>query len=125
MVAIEDVRVSNMSASASRAVDEPGRNVRAQSDLNKAILDQGWHEFRRQLEYKQDWRGGVVVAVPPAYTSRTCPSCGHESSDNRRTQSRFLCVACGLEGNADVVAAINILERGHRWLAYEESALAA
>ncbi|WP_250379580.1 transposase, partial [Escherichia coli] len=27
------------------------------------ILDQGWYEMRRQLEYKQLWRGGQVLAA--------------------------------------------------------------
>ena len=47
-----------MSKSAAGTVDEPGRNVAAKSGLNRAILDQGWYEMRRQLEYKQRWRGG-------------------------------------------------------------------
>lgn len=58
MVVLEDLRVSNMSKSAKGTIEEPGRNVAAKSGLNKAILDQGWFEFRRQLEYKQSWRGG-------------------------------------------------------------------
>ncbi|WP_148939194.1 transposase, partial [Shigella sonnei] len=32
----------------------------AKSGLNRSILDQGWYEMRRQLEYKQLWRGGQV-----------------------------------------------------------------
>ena len=47
MVCIEDLKVSNMSASAAGTTEQPGRNVRAKSGLNKAILDQGWFEFRR------------------------------------------------------------------------------
>lgn len=117
MVCIEDLQVRNMSKSAAGTVDAPGRNVRAKSGLNKSILDQGWFEFRRQLEYKQAWRGGEVVAVPPKNTSRTCPCCGHVSKDNRQTQTKFACVECGYENNADLVGAINILARGHRVLA--------
>ena len=64
------------------------------------------------LEYKLSWKGGRLVAVPPQNTSRTCPRCGHVSADNRQTQARFVCVACGYENNADVVGAINILSRG-------------
>jgi putative transposase len=64
------------------------------------------------LEYKLSWKGGRLVAVPPQNTSRTCPRCGHVSADNRQTQARFVCVACGYENNADVAAAINILSRG-------------
>jgi putative transposase len=79
-------------------------------------------EFRRQLEYKQVWLGGDVLAVPPQNTSRTCPCCGHVSADNRQTQAKFVCVDCGYENNADLVGAINVLERGHRLLACGESA---
>ena len=103
-------------------VDAPGRHVRAKSGLNQAILDQGWFEFRRQLEYKTAWRGGFFVAVPPQNTSRTCPSCGHISPENRRTQALFACVRCGHEANADHVGAINVLERGQRLFACGERA---
>ncbi|WP_445426501.1 RNA-guided endonuclease InsQ/TnpB family protein [Alishewanella sp. HL-SH06] len=125
MIAIEDLRVSNMSKSAKGNSKEHGRNVKAKSGLNKSILDQGWYEFRRQLEYKQLWNGGLVVAVPAKYTSQTCPCCGHVSKDNRQTQANFECIACGYSNNADVVGALNILERGHRLLACGESALVA
>ena len=96
-----------------------GQNT--QSGLNKAILDQGWFEFRRQLDYKLAWNGGHLIAVPPKNTSRTCPCCGHISKDNRITQARFACVECGFEENADVVGAINVLRAGHARLACEVS----
>ncbi|KAA1008203.1 IS200/IS605 family element transposase accessory protein TnpB [Paraburkholderia panacisoli] len=121
MIAVEDLQVRNMSKSASGTADAPGRNVRAKSGLNKSILDQGWFEFRRQLEYKTAWRGGFFVAVPAANTSRTCPCCGHMSADNRRTQALFACVRCGHEANSDHVGAINVLERGQRLLACGET----
>jgi len=92
MVCIEDLQVRNMSRSAAGTTNTPGRNVRAKSGLNKSILDQGWFEFRRQLDYKLAWNGGHLVAVPPRNTSRTCPCCGHVSAHNRRTQARFECV---------------------------------
>ncbi|MDO9012744.1 MAG: transposase [Gallionella sp.] len=122
VVCIEDLQVRNMSKSAAGSVQKPGRQVRQKSGLNKAILDQGWGEFRRQLEYKQVWLGGEVLAVPPHNTSRTCPACGHVSAENRQTQAKFECVECGYENNADVVGAINVLERGHRLLACGELA---
>ncbi|MFJ1256314.1 RNA-guided endonuclease InsQ/TnpB family protein [Cupriavidus sp. CuC1] len=113
MVCIEDLRVSNMSKSAAGTSEEPGKCVRAKSGLNKAILDQGWYEFRRQLDYKLAWNGGYLVAVPPQNTSRTCPCCGYVSANNRRTQARFACVECGFEEHADLVGAINVLRAGH------------
>jgi putative transposase len=120
MVCIEDLQVKNMSRSASGTKEAPGKNVRAKAGLNKSILDQGWAEFRRQLDYKLAWNGGWLIAVPPRNTSRTCPECGHVAAENRATQARFHCVACGYEANADVVGAINILARGMEILAREE-----
>ncbi|EDS5478564.1 IS200/IS605 family element transposase accessory protein TnpB [Salmonella enterica subsp. enterica] len=117
MIVIEDLRVSNMSKSAAGTVCQPGRNVRAKSGLNRSILDQGWYEMRRQLEYKQLWRGGQVLAVPPAYTSQRCACCGHTEKENRQSQSKFRCQACGYTANADVNGARNILAAGHAVLA--------
>jgi putative transposase len=116
MVCIEDLRVRNMSRSAAGPADAPGRHVRAKSGLNKSILDQDWFEFRRQLEDKLVWRDGLLVVVPPQNTSRTCPRCGHVSTDNRQTQARFQCRECGFEDHADLVGAMNILARGLREL---------
>ncbi|MDD2728802.1 transposase, partial [Malikia sp.] len=121
MVCIEDLQVRNMSKSAAGSTEQPGKSVRAKSGLNKAILDQGWFEFRRQLDYKLAWNGGLLIAVLPQNTSRTCPVCGHVSADNRLTQAKFACMQCGYEENADVVGAMNILARGHRVAACGEA----
>ena len=120
LVCVENVQVRNLSQSAKGTREQPGKNIRQKSGLNRAILDQGWGELRRQLAYKLDWNGGMLLAVPPHNTSRTCPACGHIAKENRRTQALFLCVDCGYENNADVVGAINILARGHRVLACGE-----
>lgn len=125
IVVIEDLKVRNMSRSAAGTVEQPGKNVRAKAGLNRGILDQGWGEFRRQLEYKQAWRGGQVIAVPPMNTSRTCPACGHVAAENRATQDRFKCVACGHTAQADLNAAHNILAAGHAVIACGAGALAA
>ena len=111
----------------------PPLSVKAKSGLNKSILDQGWGEFKRQLDregcrglpgipnrgvdYKLEWLGGLLVLVAPKNTSRCCPECGHTSKDNRTTQERFLCVECGYRENADFVGALNVLRAGHAQLA--------
>ncbi|AHG85405.1 transposase [Bibersteinia trehalosi] len=112
MIYVEDLQVANMSASAKGTAEEHGKNVKQKSGLNRAILDQSWFEFRRQLDYKTQWRGGFLVAVPPQNTSRTCPCCGHTAKENRETQAHFECVKCGYMENADVVGAMNVLTRG-------------
>lgn len=120
MIVIEDLQVKNMSKSASGNLNKPGRHVKAKSGLNRSILDQGWFEFRRQIEYKQVWRGGDVLAVPPQYTSQRCSCCGTVSKENRQSQAKFACIACGYQANADVNAAMNILAAGHAVLACGE-----
>ena len=121
VVCLENLKVKNMSRSAKGTLEEPGRNVRAKSGLNRAILDQGWSKFRRQLDYKLERNGGTLVVVSPYNTSRTCPGCGHVTAKNRKTQEEFACVSCGFEANADHVGAINILRAGHVRLACEVS----
>ena len=117
IVYVEDLQVSNMTKSARGTVEAPGKNVRQKSGLNRAILDQAWYGFRRQLEYKLAWNGGFLIAVPPQNTSRTCPCCGHTAKENRQTQANFECVECGYIENADVVGAINVIQRGQAILA--------
>lgn len=112
LVVMEDLQTKNMSKSAAGTKENPGKNVKAKSGLNKAILDQGWFEFRRQLGYKLAWRGGELRLVNPKNTSRKCPECGHICAENRKTQAVFCCVGCGFEGHADHVGAINVLAAG-------------
>lgn len=119
IVYVEDLKVRNMSKSSKGNIENPGKNIKAKSGLNRSILDQGWYEFRRQLDYKLLWTGGYLVKVNPRNTSRTCPTCKHIAKENRLTQANFRCVKCGFSENADVVGAINILRAGHAQLACE------
>jgi IS605 OrfB family transposase len=120
LVVLEDLRIKNMSKSAKGTLENPGSHVKQKSGLNRSILDAGWGEFRRQVEYKVAWSGGIVVAVDPKNTSRRCPVCGHTAKANRLTQADFVCVNCGHADDADVNAAINILRAGHARLACGE-----
>ena len=108
----EDLKIKNMTASAKGTAEEPGSRVKQKSGLNRAILDQGWELFFAKLEWKTQLYGGTVIKVAPAYTSQTCPVCGHCEAKNRPTQAKFKCLCCGHTDNADHVAALNILARG-------------
>lgn len=117
VIALEDLKVANMSSSAKATAAAPGQRVRQKAGLNRGILDAAWGEFTRQLGYKTQWRGGQTILVNPAYTSQRCAACGHTDSGNRKTQSSFICLACGHAEHADVNAAKNILAAGHAaWL---------
>lgn len=119
MIACEDLKVANMSTSASGTMEKKGRHVKAKSALNKSILDQGWGMMIDMLEYKQHWQGGLLIKVNPRYTSQTCFNCKHVAKENRRTQAKFECVKCSYSANADVNAAKNILSAGHAVLSVE------
>ena len=119
MIACEDLKVANMSKSASGTKEKKGRHVKAKSGLNKSILDQGWGMMVNMLEYKQQWQGGLLIKVNPRYTSQTCFECKHIAKENRRTQANFECVKCTYIANADVNAARNILAAGHAVLSAE------
>ena len=118
LIVLEDLKTSNMSKSAKGDLENPGRNVKAKSGLNKSILDQGWFEFKRQLEYKSIWSGGKLVLVPARNTSRECRKCHHIAKENRKSQAVFKCVKCGHTENADVNASCNILAAGRAVLAH-------
>jgi putative transposase len=51
-----------------------------------------------------------IEKVNPAYSSQTCPSCGHVSRSNRNGTT-FVCRQCGRRCHADVVGGINLLRR--------------
>jgi putative transposase len=114
VVCIEDLKTSNMTASARGTVEEPGRNVRQKAGLNRSILEHGWYQFETFLTYKLAASGGTLVKVNPRNTSRTCPICGSIDARNRENQAHFRCIECGHEAHADVNAAINILRAGTR-----------
>ena len=116
-VYVEGLNIKGMSSSARGTIEEPGSNIKAKSGLNKSILDQGWYEFKRRLEYKLSWQGGNLVEVDYRGTSQTCSCCGYRAKENRPSQAVFKCLACGHEENADVNAAKNILTVGQTGIA--------
>ena len=123
MIVVEALKITNMSKSSQGSLESPGKQVKAKSGLNKSILDQGWGEFKRQLEYKLHWLGGTFLSVNPQYTSQKCSVCGYTDKANRPSQAKFECQQCGHQANADINAARNILAAGHAVLACGEEAL--
>jgi putative transposase len=122
MIFVEDLKIKNMSKSEKGTLDKPGKKVDQKSELNKAILDQGWSMFFQMLAYKQDWNGGMVLKVAPHHTSQQCPACHLSSAQNRLTQADFVCTECGYTANADDVGAIKARTRGHMALTSRELA---
>ncbi|QFY14860.1 transposase [Nonomuraea phyllanthi] len=105
VIAVEDLKIGNMTRSARGSIDAPGRNVRQKAGLNRGILAAGWGPLITRLEHKAP---GRVVKVNPAYTSQRCSACGIVDAKSRESQADFRCRSCGYACNADVNAARNI-----------------
>jgi putative transposase len=112
VIAMEDLRISNMTRSSSGTVENPGTNVAAKSGLNRSILDAGWDQFANILIDKAAGAGRTVIKVNPRHTSQQCHKCGHVAAGNRITQASFRCQVCSHIAHADVNAAQNILRAG-------------
>lgn len=117
LLAVEDLQVKGMTASAAGTIQAPGKNVGHKAGLDRSILRNGWGMARSMLKYKAAWRGATLVAVPPAFTSQTCSPCGHVAAQNRLSQGLFECAEGGRTENADRNAARNILLRAKEVLA--------
>ena len=111
VIFMENLKLQNMTKSAKGDAENPGKNVRAKAGLNREMLAAGLGGLRVMIAYKVEERGGKIEPVDPKNTSRTCPKCGMVAAENRRREA-FKCVACGYEADADINAAVNILERG-------------
>jgi putative transposase len=77
--------------------------------LARSIMDMGFFEFRRQLEYKAAMRGGQVGVADRFFaSSKTCSACGHKLDDLPLSVRRWTCPDCGVIHDRDVNAAINL-----------------
>ena len=111
LIAVEDLRIGDMTRSARGTVERPGRNVAAKSGLNRSITEQSWGIIISQLGYKTQWYGREFVKVDPRHTSQMCSGCGVVASGNRQDKM-YKYGSCGLGMDADTNAALNILRRG-------------
>lgn len=82
------------------------------SEVNKAMSDKSFGNFKLLLSYKLKERGKHLGLINPAYTSQTCNSCGTVDKKSRVSQAEFVCTSCGLISNADENASKNILREG-------------
>jgi putative transposase len=107
-LALEQLRVTAMTAAAVGTVQAPGRNVAAKAALNRSILDAGWSQFTSILVAKAESAGRRVMLVDPARTSIDCHVCGA-----RCIRPRQDTVVCPVHGDldADLNGARNIATR--------------
>ena len=113
----EDLKIQNMTKRAKPKKDEAtGKFIKngaaAKSGLNRVILGSAWSKVLAYTKYKGLRKNKVTIKIKPNGTSQECSKCGHTHSDNRETQSLFICKSCGLEINADYNASLVIKKRG-------------
>ena len=81
------------------------------------LVSWSFFDLRKKLEYKAWLNGSKVVAFNPAYTSQTCPKCGHTEKANRdKKNHRFVCKNCGYQSNDDRIGAMNLHRKGIEYL---------
>ena len=72
-----------------------------------------YFQFREMLAYKAELYGHKVIALPPHYTSQTCPKCGHTEKANRNKKTHtFTCRNCSYQSNDDRIGAMNLYRKG-------------
>lgn len=77
--------------------------------LSRAIGEQCFYEFIRQMKYKCEWAGIKFVQVPRFYaSSKTCSHCGEIKQDLKLSDRMYKCPRCGATLDRDYNAAINL-----------------
>ena len=77
--------------------------------LSRAVADMGFFEFRRQLDYKAAFRGGLVIIASRWFaSSKICSCCGNKLDDLPLSVRQWICPACNMQHDRDVNAAINL-----------------
>jgi putative transposase len=77
--------------------------------LAQAIGDAGLSEIHRQLRYKAEWRGAVVVEADRFFpSSKMCSECGHVKDALLLSERVYICEVCGLVIDRDLNASINL-----------------
>lgn len=77
--------------------------------LSKAIQEQGFAEFIRQMQYKCEWNGIEFIQADRFYpSSKTCSRCGNVKTNLRLKDRVYVCDECGFTIDRDYNAAVNL-----------------
>ena len=77
--------------------------------LSKAIQEQCFYEFIRQMKYKCEWLGIEFIQADRFYpSSKTCNHCGNIKKDLKLSDRTYICEHCGFTIDRDLNAAMNL-----------------
>ena len=100
-ICIEDLNVSGMMKN---------------KHLSKAVQQQGFYEFRRQIEYKSAWNNIPVIIADRFFpSSKLCSCCGQIKKDLKLSDRIYKC-KCGNIIDRDYQAALNLKRYGENVL---------
>lgn len=95
-IVMEDLKVANMMKN---------------HTLAKAVSEQMWSEFRRQIEYKARMKGIEVVFADLFFpSSKTCSNCGNINRDLQLKDRIYVCPVCGHVIDRDLNASLNLAD---------------
>ena len=85
--------------------------------LAKSVYDAGWFELKRQLKYKCENAGCLLIEVDEKYTTQTCSHCLKISDNSPKGRTglgirEWTCAKCGTWHDRDINASKNILAVG-------------
>jgi putative transposase len=111
VIALEDLKLTNMTKSAKGTKEAPGKGVAQKRALNRSLQDAALSRLAYWICIKAEEAGRRVWKVNAKDSSRECIGCGHTEAANR-CRTRFRCRKCGHQEHADVNAAQVIAARG-------------
>ena len=113
VISKEIVQKAKGTSSAIAIEDLEGIRKRTTARRGNRYIHNSWafYQLRSFIEYKAKEMGIPVIAIDPHNTSRECPECHTIDRKNRPERSLFRCISCGLEGEADFIASLNIRNR--------------
>ena len=80
--------------------------------LSKAVQQQGFYQFRRQIEYKSEWNNIPVIIADRFFpSSKLCSCCGNIKKDLKLSDRIYHC-QCGNVIDRDFQAALNLKRYG-------------
>lgn len=93
------------------------RGMMKNKHLSKQIQQQGFYEFKRQVNYKSNWNNIPLILADRFYpSSKTCNCCGCVKEDLKLSDRIFICPDCGNRIDRDYNASLNLKNYGRNVL---------
>ena len=110
VISKEIVQEAKGTSSAIAIEDLNGIRMRTTVRKGSRYIHNSWafHQLRSFIEYKAREAGIPIIVVDPHNTSSECPNCHAIDKKNRPERSHFRCISCGIEGEADFIASLDI-----------------